>query len=79
MRTMIYNLPGGITVEQESNFRDVVNPHAPKPETPEPAPEPTPDVNPEAEDDSPLVKTVKAIEDAVKPKRRRGRPKKTEE
>ena len=81
MANMIYNLPGGITVERESTFGKVNNPHEPKGETPTPTPEPTPDPtpspepDPEALQDSPLVKAVKAVEEVVKPKRR-GRPKK---
>jgi len=82
MANMIYNLPGGITVERESTFAKVNNPHEPKGETPTPTPEPTPDPTPSPEpdpdalQDSPLVKAVKAVEEVVKPKARRGRPKK---
>ena len=89
MANMIYNLPGGITVERESTFGKFNNPHEPKGETPTPTPEPTPEPTPgptpgptpspdpsrEGEGDSPLVKAVKAVEEVVKPKRR-GRPKK---
>ena len=79
MANMIYNLPGGITVERESTFRKVNNPYEPKGETPTPTPTPTPAPEPSpegGEEDSPLVKAVKAVEEVVKPKTRRGRPKK---
>ena len=84
MANMIFNLPGGITVERESTFGKVNNPHEPKGETPTPTPEPTPEPAPTpepspepdpegGEEDSPLVKAVKAVEEVVKPKTRRGR------
>ena len=82
MGKMIFTLPGGIKVERESTFG--VDPYHPEGSTPTPTPTPEPSPEPEAstqpapEDDSPLVKAVKAVEDAVKPKRR-GRPRKKAE
>ena len=83
MGKMIFTLPGGLKVERESNFG--VDPYKPEGSTPaptptpKPTPEPTPEPSPEGgEEDSPLVKAVKAVEEVVKPKARRGRKKKTD-
>ena len=45
MGKMIFTLPGGLTVEQESTFG--TNPYRPEAETPAPKPTPTPAPTPE--------------------------------
>ena len=66
----IFNLPGGLKVERSLVYRD----HGPKVKAkvkPLPAPEPSPSPEPTF-----LEKAVEAVEEVVKPKTRRGRPKK---
>ena len=64
----IFHLPNGLTVERSLVYRGP----APKAKAkPSPAPEPSPSPEPTF-----LEKAVEAVEEAVKPKARRGRPKK---
>ena len=68
-----YNLPGGLKIERTLAYQGPAS----KPKTkvrPSPAPEPSPSPEPTF-----LEKAVEAVEEAVKPKARRGRKKKTED
>ena len=78
MGKMIFALSGGLKVERESTYG--LDPYHPIDKTPTPTPEPSPEpeasTQPAPDEDSALVKAVKAVEEVVKPKTRRGRPKK---
>ena len=66
----IFNLPGGLKIERPLVYRGL----APKAKAkPSPAPEPSPSPEPTF-----LEKAVEAVEEAVKPKARRGRKKKAD-
>ena len=74
MGKIIINLPGGLKAE-----REVPDAPAPKPSlkvVPKFAPEPPSEEKPEK---TFLESAVEAVEEVVKPKRRRGRPKKDDE
>ena len=69
MAKLVFNLPGGLKAEREVS-------NAPKPSAPHVpafAPDSEPVVQPEK---NLLEKAVEAVEEVVKPKTRRGRPKK---
>ena len=70
----IFHLPNGLDVEVALVYRDPGKPSNPLP--PEPTSEVTPEPDPSSE--TLLEKATRAVEDVVKPKTRRGRPKKTE-
>ena len=76
----IFHLPNGLDVDVALIYRDPGKPSNPLP--PEPTPEPTPAASPEPDPSSEptlLEKAVEAVEEVVKPKARRGRPKKKTE
>ena len=68
----IFNLPGGLKIERTLVYRGP----APAEGEGEPLPRPEPSPSPEP---TFLEKAVEAVEEAVKPKSRRGRPKKKAE
>jgi hypothetical protein len=71
MAKLIFNLPGGLKAEREVSDTTGAKPSVPH--VPAFAPDPESAVQPEK---NLLEKAVEAVEEAVKPKTRRGRPKK---
>jgi hypothetical protein len=71
MAKLIFNLPGGLKAEREVSDTTATKPSVPH--VPAFAPDPEPVVQPEK---NLLEKAVEAVEEVVKPKTRRGRPKK---
>ena len=71
MAKIIINLPGGLKVERE--VPDNPAPKASGRPVPAFAPDPVPEEKPQK---TILEKAVEVVEEAVKPKSRRGRPKK---
>jgi hypothetical protein len=71
MAKLIFNLPGGLKAEREVSDTAAAKPSVPH--VPAFAPDPVPEEKPQK---TILEKAAEVVEEVVKPKSRRGRPKK---